>query len=135
MKKYFIFITLVFFQTVSCAETLEVSVSGIVPNNGKIRIAIFDSESGFQNEKYIKGQILDSTKNHIKATFYNLMTGKYAVAVYQDTNENTEVDKNFFGYPTELLGFSGKKTFGKPKFEDASFLFNANNKEISIRIQ
>jgi uncharacterized protein (DUF2141 family) len=134
MKKYFLLILLISISTNSFAETLTILVTGLEPNNGKIRIGIFDSESAFQSEEYIQGKILESTSNPVKTDFYNLDPGKYAIVVFQDANGNNKVDKIFFGYPTELIGFSGKKTIGKPNFEDAAILFNAT-KEISIELR
>jgi uncharacterized protein (DUF2141 family) len=42
--------------------------------------------------------------------------GKYAISVYQDINKNNKLDKNFFGAPTELFGFSNnpKVKFSAP---------------------
>ncbi len=46
-------------------------------------------------------------------------TGKYAISVYQDANKNKKLDKNFWGAPTELYGFSNnpKVSFSAPSLQ------------------
>ena len=133
MRICLIFITVLYSQ-LSFSKTLTVYITGVVPNNGEIRIAVFNSKQGFQDKIYTEGKILVSSMNQLKTVFHGLKYSKYAIAVFQDTNGNKEVDKTFFGYPSELIGFSGINTIGKPNFEDASFLFSATNNEISIKL-
>jgi uncharacterized protein (DUF2141 family) len=47
--------------------------------------------------------------------------GTWAVLVYQDANENGELDRNLLGIPKENYGFSrdAASRFGPPGFDDA----------------
>ncbi len=49
--------------------------------------------------------------------------GVYAVQAYHDANDNHRIDTNFFGIPTEGIGFSRDAPFrfGPPRFEDAAY--------------
>jgi len=51
--------------------------------------------------------------------------GTYAVAVYQDVNNNGELDSNFIRIPKEPYGFSNNvEKLTPPSFEEASFEFD-----------
>jgi len=44
------------------------------------------------------------------------------IGIYQDRNNNKKSDKNFLGIPKEKYGFSGRRVFGKPSFNDAKIV-------------
>jgi uncharacterized protein (DUF2141 family) len=48
--------------------------------------------------------------------------GTWAVLVYQDENENGELDRNLLGIPKENYGFSRDAAgrFGPPSFDEAA---------------
>jgi uncharacterized protein (DUF2141 family) len=49
--------------------------------------------------------------------------GTYAAQAFHDENNNSVIDRNIFGIPTEGLGFSNnaKMFFGPPRFDAAAF--------------
>ena len=61
--------------------------------------------------------------------------GEYAVTVFQDLNENGELDTSSIGFPREPYGFSNdaRGSFGPPKFRKAKFDV-AGNTSISIEL-
>jgi uncharacterized protein (DUF2141 family) len=51
--------------------------------------------------------------------------GTYAVAIYQDVNDNGKLDSNFIRIPKEPYGFSNNiDKLTPPSFEEASFEFD-----------
>jgi uncharacterized protein (DUF2141 family) len=61
--------------------------------------------------------------------------GKCAVAVYQDINENNQLDQNFLGISKEPIGFGNNhKPFGKPSFESALIEHNPASKPQAIKL-
>ena len=73
--------------------------------------------------------------NSRKYTFIGLTKGDYAVAIYQDENNNDNCDKNFFGVPVEPYAFSNdiRPKLSVPSFRDCSFQLN-QSKTVSIRL-
>ena len=102
------------------AVTVEVRVSGVAGNKGKINVAVCDKE------RFLK-QCSHSGSAPAKAgetvvTLKDVPPGAWAVLAYQDENENNELDRNFVGIPSENYGFSrdARGRFGPPGFEDAA---------------
>ena len=60
--------------------------------------------------------------------FEGVPHGQYAFMIYQDVNDNDEIDSNFIGYPKEPFGFSNNPPirFGPPGFKKASFEVTGN---------
>ena len=87
---------------------------------GDVHIAVFDSEAHFmQTEKRIAG-IAVPVKSAEAAEIQvgRLPYGSYAIAVFQDLNNNGKLDKNTLGIPTEPYAFSNNPT---AKWRPATF--------------
>jgi uncharacterized protein (DUF2141 family) len=114
------------------ADLLTINISGIALNQGDIRIGIFNNQE-FPIGKPFKGVIANSDKNEISKTL-QIPYGDYAIAIFQDANNNQKLDTNFFGMPKERLGSSGENILGRPTFDNAKITVNGN-KTIDIKIK
>lgn len=96
-----------------------VEVTNLVPGKGHVYLGLYNKKKGFLNAdaSFASGKV-KSTGNKAIYIFKNLPSGDYAVAVYQDVNNNGKCDRNIIGYPTEGFGFS--KNY-KPKLSAPSF--------------
>jgi uncharacterized protein (DUF2141 family) len=104
--------------------TVAVKVTQIdVKEGGKIKIGIYDSKGFPLLGKEIDGIDIEVKETSATYVFKNIPAGKYAIAVFQDSNVDGELNKNMFGVPKEPYGFSNNKygRFGPPNFEDVSF--------------
>lgn len=114
---------------------LEVSVIGATPNRGPVLLSLFDSEKNFLEQPI--DTALANTDASGNANFFlsKLPLGDYAVSVFHDEDDNGELNTNFLGIPTELVGFSNnaKGSFGPPSFDQVKFTFDGN-KTVSIRL-
>jgi uncharacterized protein (DUF2141 family) len=116
---------------------LTVRVSGL-RSAGTVRVALFDGPAGFPDRKNaartLSRQINDA-KNDL--VIDNVRAGTYAVAVFQDLNEDGVLNKNVFGAPIEPYGFSNNAQgrFGPPSFQDASFRVPDENRGVEIRLK
>ena len=121
---FFIFTWIIFSSAhVENSYNLEVVVNGIVSKEGTVHIAIYRSQDAFPvYGKQFKGQIIQVKGNTASASFTSLKIGLYAIAVFHDKNNNSKLDKNVFGVPTESYGFSNnaRSTFSAPTFSAAS---------------
>ena len=112
---------------------LTIEVNGIKNNQGKIFIAIYDSEETFLNKA--SGIIAEIKDKKSTGIFKGLKKGTYAVSLFQDENNNQKMDTKIFGIPKEPYGFSNDASgfMGPPKFKDAKFNLDSN-KKITVNI-
>ncbi|MCP2028534.1 uncharacterized protein (DUF2141 family) [Flavobacterium sp. HSC-32F16] len=100
-------------------HNFSVEVTGVKPGKGYVFFGLYDKEKGFlDNESHIATAKVKAVENNVVYTFKNLPDGNYAIAVYQDVNNNGKCDRNMIGYPIEGFGFS--KNY-KPKFSAPDF--------------
>jgi uncharacterized protein (DUF2141 family) len=118
----------------SSGNHVTVTISNIKSNNGKVFVALYNSESSFLN-KGIKGEISKIENNSCKVIFKDIPNGTYAVSLFHDENDNGKMDSNFLGIPKEDYGCSNnaKGFMGPPKWEDAKF--EIHNQSINQHIK
>ena len=125
-------------QSLPSSGTLIVTVTNIKDNKGNISIGIYNNKNSFPNDKLVlKGDYVKSQGGAISDTF-SLSQGSYAIAVYQDKNENKKLDKSIVGAPQEPYGFSNNiyKSFGRPYYEKSLIKINTNDTtSISITLR
>ena len=114
--------------------SLTVTIEEASSNDGKMFIAVYDSETTFLEKTYM-GKISAIENNRCTVTFKDIPEGIYAVSIFHDENDNGKMDSNFIGIPKEDYGCSnGAKGFmGPPKWEDAKFEIK-ENKSITITL-
>ena len=112
---------------------LTVEFENIKSKTGTLFIALYNEEAQFLKTAF------DGTKVPVKdgkatATFNNLAKGVYAISAFYDKNNNGQLDTNFLGIPKEPTAMSNnaKGSFGPPKFKDAKFIIDKENKNIKI---
>jgi uncharacterized protein (DUF2141 family) len=123
----------------ACAETgnLIVVIIGFEHSEGSARIGLCNSEEDWEKDDgAYKGAISEIVNDSVKVVFENIPFGEYGIKVHHDADNDDEMDTNFFGIPTENYGFSNNAsgTFGPPDWEDAKFLFIADNQIHEINL-
>ena len=106
-------------------ETLTITVKDVKPGRGNIVVEVYDSKAYFFKKSVVKRTVKAADKQ-VEVTL-DIAPGTYAIAIYQDVNENKLFDRNFIGLPKEPYGLSNnfKPRFAAPTFEDCRFEFNA----------
>lgn len=118
------------------SSDLTVVINGIESVKGEVRIAVFDSQEGFDNRAFVCRTFQKVESNKLTYTFVDLPQGQYMVVAFHDKNSNGELNKNLLGVPTEKYGFSNniRPTFRAPSFEETSFFLDMN-KSVTIDLQ
>ncbi len=107
---------------------VEVEISGFQNQEGKCRLAAYDSRSSFQDpELAVARSAIPIDGDSVRWSFHWNREGdapgprQLAISAHHDRNENGELDKNLIGIPTEPYGFSNnpKRGYGPPTFEQA----------------
>ncbi|WP_299530279.1 DUF2141 domain-containing protein [Ulvibacterium sp.] len=131
-KRFLVFVLLPIFGLAQ--NRLSISVEGVKTSDGKISVAIYDSENGFlEFEGVYKFDSTKAQKGTTELSIESLPPGKYAVAIFHDENSNDVLDRNWLGIPKEKIGFSNAKmkTFGPPSFAECAFELRSD-KEITV---
>ena len=133
------FLFLLFVSTDVIAQKtfdLSVNVTNLENNKGVLQFGLYNDASKFPKvgETY-KMVRVKTSGNSRKYTFKDLPEGSYAVAIYQDENNNDNCDKNFLGVPVEAYAFSNdiRPLLSVPKFGDCSILLDMS-KTIQIKL-
>ncbi len=120
---------------------LEVRVDGIKDLKGEIGVALWNSELGYPThlEHAYEAEWIPvkGGETAVAAIFASMPAGEYAVSVVHDTNGNRKVDRGFFGFPKEGVGFSNdqKVVMSAPRYDKSkSPLVAGENKSIVIKL-
>ncbi|GGA97886.1 DUF2141 domain-containing protein [Puia dinghuensis] len=97
---------------------LHVIVQNVQVGKGTINVAIFNDKNDFL-KKPVAAQIRKADSVTVEFSF-PIAPGEYAIAAYQDLNENQQLDAGLFHIPKEPYGFSNnyRPKMSAPKFED-----------------
>jgi uncharacterized protein (DUF2141 family) len=126
-------------QTPSCPG-IHVTILDIRNSNGTVDCALYDGPKGFPADvlrsamRFVAMKVPDTTA---RCDFENIPSGTYALVVVHDENTNGKLDTRWPGIPTEGYGFSNdaKASFGAPRFSVASFIYDGQSLELTIRLQ
>ena len=120
---------------------LEVRVDGIKDLRGEIGVAVWNSKLGYPThlEHAYEAEWIPvkAGGTAVVAVFATMPAGEYAVSVVHDTNRNRKVDRGFFGFPKEGVGFSNdqKVVMSAPRYDKSKFpLVAGENKTIVIKL-
>jgi uncharacterized protein (DUF2141 family) len=131
MKTLLLFLLAGISLTTGGGLTVKVSIKGFENNKGKAFVAIYDAK-----EKMIKGVAESVVNQQVTINFTDLPSGKYAVKVFHDENNNGKMDTGMFGIPKEKYGFSNnvKVVMSAPKIEELLFDVSSD-KTITINLK
>jgi len=118
------------------AATLTVVVSNCESDQGCVSVALYnlDTRQDFGSGKgYFQGRQADIANGTAQVIFSDIPDGTYAVAAFHDLDRSASLNKNFWGIPQEMYGFSNN--YGKrPDFRLAGFSVSGDT-TIAIRLQ
>jgi len=132
MKLKSVFTVLYFFVSIaifSQQTSISINVSNIRNSKGTVKWAVFKDASKFNSkEGYADAGSVVSKKGDVVINTKNIPDGTYAISVYHDENNNSDVDFNFLGLPVEGFGFSQNPRiyFGPPKYTECTFTKKGN---------
>jgi uncharacterized protein (DUF2141 family) len=118
--------------------SLSVNVTNVEHRQGHVKAVLFN-RSNFLSEKYVACIKIPAGQSQgmIQTVFEDLPAGDYAVAVYQDLNDNNWFDRNWIGYPKEPFAMSNNlRPFNLlyPDFEDAK-VHLSEDKTVKLEIE
>ena len=124
------------FSSQNSGGDLQITVTNIYPAEGNLYIAIYDNVDDYMDIEKVAFQKIVPINNETESfVIPGMPDGEYAVTVFQDLNDNGELDTSSIGFPREPYGFSNdaRGTFGPPKFRKAKFNLNGDT-DIRIKL-
>ncbi len=118
------------------SNEIDVKITNLLNTNGNVLIGLYNKESSFSNmSKIFKGTEERISNDTLQYTFTDIPNGTYAIAIIHDENKNSNLDKNFFGIPSEGYGFSNniRPTFRSASFDESKFKLSSNT-NITIKM-
>lgn len=85
-----------------------VEVRNVRPAAGVVMLAVYDNEAQFNREPVTALKQRADSVETVRFAVCGLQGRTVALSVYQDLNENSRLDVNLFGIPSEPWGASGK---------------------------
>jgi uncharacterized protein (DUF2141 family) len=109
------------------AADLTVNISDVEEGKGHVLVALFEGKENYNDGKSVQASKIKAENKKESVIFKDLADGEYAVKMYQDENDNDELDSNMMGIPKEGYGFSNNVgMFGTPKYIEAKFIVENN---------
>ncbi len=125
-----------FFATAE--SQIDLNITQLKPLNGQLYVAVFNKAAGFPDaEKAFQRKVFSTEgKKEMKISLKGLPVGTYAIAIYQDINNNKELDTNTFGVPKEPYGFTRnfKPRFSAPDFTDVAVKIEGKVAQFTINL-
>jgi uncharacterized protein (DUF2141 family) len=114
--------------------TLTINVQNMRQQSGRICVALYTSGEGFPGGKPKELRRVP-VKGEVQQISFTVEPGDYAVAIFQDVNDNGKLDTRLFGIPKEPYGFSNNfhPRLSAPKFSDCRVTVKADLK-MDIRL-
>ncbi|NDC42863.1 MAG: DUF2141 domain-containing protein [Chitinophagia bacterium] len=104
---------------------------------GTVYIAVYDAARNFGDpHKAIRKLVANPANGAITLTAHDLPAGDYAVAAYQDLNNNRKIDKNLIGIPTEPFAFSNniRPVVRMPTFRQCTIPLRDKEHTITLKL-
>lgn len=117
---------IIFSQNVNAAD-LSINITEIEQGKGHVLVALYADKKSYNSSKASFSNAVKAVNNQEVVHFKNIPEGEYAIKMYQDENDNNELDFNMIGIPKEGYGFSNNVgQFGAPEYVEAKFTIKDN---------
>ena len=107
----------------AAAADLDVNISNLIAHKGTLMVGLYSNQDDYDKNvaRYGRGLAVDGKA--MRVTFTDLPAGTYAVKIFQDVNDNGQLDMRDGGIPTEPFGFSNNElvNHGPASWDDATF--------------
>lgn len=103
----------------AAAADLTVRIEGVEEATGTFHVAVFGADGWDENDA-VTGRLAPAEEG-AELVFTGLEPGAYGIKVYQDVDDNGELNLGMWRIPTEPYGFSNdaSASMGPPKFKSA----------------
>ena len=124
------------FPIVAQATDVQIRVLDVAGDAGVVRVAVCP-ESEFLKPTCRYVGLAPAQRGVTTVRVAGVPPGVYAVQAHHDANGDGRIGRNFFGLPTEGIGFSraAPMRFGPPRFADAAVLIGGALARLDITLK
>lgn len=122
----------------SMAQKLTINVTNIEQIKGNLVIELMDKKTFDEDSDDVDISIvIPVTSKEVVHEFNGIIDGEYAVFVYQDLNNNKELDFSVFSGPQEPVGASNNVQFSflPPTWDEVKVSVSDRTPSINILLQ
>ena len=120
------------------ASEINVVVTGISEAGGTVGCGLHSNGSQVPlGRTGIQSMWVTPNGSRASCRFKGLSPGRYAVAVFHDTNGNQRTDTNAIGLPQEAWGVSGnvRPALRAPRFDEAAVDLGVNPVKLTVKVK
>ena len=115
---------------------LDITITGLTENKGTVFILLQNEEDYNNKEFTMTYEDSSPVKESTIMRTINVTEGFYYISVFQDLNNNKELDENLFKIPKEPIGFSNYDFKGFPKgFDEHKVYISNEHKSVEIKVK
>ncbi|MEP6676624.1 MAG: DUF2141 domain-containing protein [Ferruginibacter sp.] len=118
--------------------SLSIHISNIKSASSPVRIALYTNSEKFPsaNDYFLAKIFIPGKTGDAVFKIDGIMPGDYALAVFQDLDNNSKLNTNFFGYPKEPFCFSNniKPFFSAPGFKECRIAVSKTQSDIFLKL-
>ena len=113
---------------------VTVIVENVKVDEGPVYLQFFEGETAYKEGRGTLQNVLEPKSDSVQLAV-DVKPGEYSIAVFQDTNEDGQLNRNFMGIPREPWGMSNNAParFGPPQWSDMRF--EVGDTEVEQRIE
>jgi uncharacterized protein (DUF2141 family) len=117
---------------------VKIKLSNIKNQKAPIHLGFYKQENDFpaDGKQAFEFKATPNGKDTLTVSLPSVPPGDFAIAVYQDVNQNGRLDTNLFGMPKEPFGFSQNvhPKLSKPSFADCRITIAKAGQVVTITL-
>ena len=116
---------------------ISVTVDGVANATGRVLVAVCTRETFLGEQCPYMANAPAPAGGTVEIVLEGIEPGTYAVQVFHDENENFDIDRTFFGWPKEGMGFSNDApmNYGPPEFDKAAIELKRGRNETRLNMR
>ena len=115
---------------------LTIIIENLGSPTAPVLMGVYGTENEFLNETDTlkNDKFVPTGADTLTAQITDREYGRYAIALFQDMDNDGKIEKNFIGIPKDPYAFSNnaRPTFKAPSFDDCCFDYNEQENSIEI---
>lgn len=94
-------------QTNNDRYSFTLEINGLKSPTSTVYVGFYTADNSFPKQgQHQFRKVIQPNGNVVSETWDDIPSGEYAIAIYQDLNEDNQLNTNLFGMPQEPYGFS-----------------------------
>jgi len=118
-------------------KPLSITITDLKSATAPVIFSVYeDADTYLDPDAQLKTYRFVPKATTLKIKLIDLPFGTYAIAFYQDMNDNGKIDKNVLGIPKEPYAFSNdiRPKLKAPSFDECKFVYSKKEHSITVKM-